>query len=124
LLERSGRLPEAEKLLAELAAADQADWRVHTNLGRIRSALGNTSEAVCSYEQALELNPVAADAFSGLLFLRLHDEGGDPQELARLHRSYGDRIESPLKSLWPSHGNLRDPERRLRVGLVSGDLRK
>ena len=124
VLERCARLPEAETLLVDIVAAGRADWRVFTNLGRIRSALGNTHEAVCSYERALELNPAAADAFSGLLFLRLHDEGGDPQELARLHRSYGDRIEAPLKPLWPSHANVRDPDRRLRVGIVSGDLRK
>lgn len=124
LLERVGRLPEAEKRLLELVSAGHADWRIHTNLGRIRSALGNTSAAVRSYEQALEFNPVAAEAFSGLLFLRLHEEGGDPQELARLHRSYGDRVEKPFKSLWPRHDNARDPDRRLRVGIVSGDLRK
>jgi predicted O-linked N-acetylglucosamine transferase (SPINDLY family) len=38
------------------------------------------------------------------------------------HLRYGLHVEGPLQAGWPQHANARDPQRRLKIGFVSGDL--
>lgn len=124
LLETSGRATEAVECLLHVMARHPGDWRAHTNLGRLQSSLGDASAAVASYTRAVELNPQALEAFSGMLFLRLHEEGVDPVELFAQHCRYGETVEAPFRAHWGGYPNTRDPERRLRVGFVSGDMRR
>jgi predicted O-linked N-acetylglucosamine transferase (SPINDLY family) len=53
----------------------------------------------------------------------LHDERYTPGEIAAAHRELGERIEAPWRDGWNRHANSRDPQRPLRVGFVSADLR-
>jgi protein O-GlcNAc transferase len=95
----------------------------HVGLGDLLKDIGQLGEAQASFRRALEIDPALQDAHSSLLFCLSHDESVDPATLFTEHRRFGEHIEAPLRSAWPAHRNTREPERRLEVGFVSGDLR-
>lgn len=85
---------------------------------------GRCDEGRVYLEKAVALAPDAAEYRSGLLF-NLHYHPAVPADrFADYHRAFGEQFEASLKPLWQPHSNLRDPERVLRVGLVSGDFRR
>jgi len=83
---------------------------------------GQADEGIANYRKALQLQPDNARAFSNLLFGLQNLSTCPPVELFDEHLRYAERFEAPLKPFWQPHGNSRDPERRLKVGYVSGDF--
>jgi predicted O-linked N-acetylglucosamine transferase (SPINDLY family) len=83
-------------------------------------SMGEWEQALDLARRALELEP-SAPAHSVLLFVLSHC-CMDPVELTREHFAFGERWEAPLAALRQPHANERDPERQIRVGIVSADL--
>lgn len=100
---------------------DYAD--AYVNLAHDLNALGDVAAAAVHYRQALALKPEMIAAGSGALFCMLHDGRQSPEQLFAAHRQFGDRLEAPWKAHRRRHANIADPERRLRLGFVSADLR-
>ncbi|WP_291995041.1 tetratricopeptide repeat protein [Candidatus Accumulibacter sp. ACC003] len=92
------------------------------NLGVVLNALGRYIEADEAYERALELQPHYPLAYSNTLYSHSHNEAVDAQKLFARHCGFGERFEAPLRPDWQPHSNGKDPERRLQVGIVSGDF--
>jgi predicted O-linked N-acetylglucosamine transferase (SPINDLY family) len=92
------------------------------NLGAARMMQGRVAEAVVAYRRAVRLQPDYAGAASNLLFT-LHYSDADAETIAAEHARWGKSIESGIGPP-RQHRNNRDPERRLRIGYVSGDFRK
>ena len=99
----------------------------HVNLGAALQARGDLDAAVDSFRAALSLQPHRADAHSGLLFTMSVDPAYSPAQRFGEARRYGSTLLAQAQpyTRWPvaladraTHG-----DRRLRVGLVSGDLR-
>ncbi|MDB5961987.1 MAG: glycosyltransferase, partial [Massilia sp.] len=123
-LHDQGKLAAAS-LSLECALALKPDYvKVHNNIGMVRQAQGRMAEAVAAYRRTLALHPLYADAHSNLLFCLSQVENVDAAVLMAEHARYAERFEVPLRAHWPAHANRRDPERRLRIGIVSGDLRE
>lgn len=61
---------------------------------------------------------------SALLFCLLHDAAAPVADVVAEHRRFGLHAERLWAASIPKHTNVRDPERVLRIGFVSGDLRK
>jgi protein O-GlcNAc transferase len=118
----AGRFDDALATLQRSLAINPRSAAVHSNMGNVLASMGRIEESVQSLRQALLIEPTFAGAFSNLLFWLSHSDAIDPSSLFTEHCNFGDRYEAPLRARWPRHTNVRDPERRLRVGFVSGDL--
>ncbi|MFG6062446.1 methyltransferase regulatory domain-containing protein [Enterobacter ludwigii] len=84
------------------------------------------AEARYFMEKAVELSNYNFGYFSNLLFVMSHDASVTAETLLEKHLEYGRRAatwatESGVKLVL---NNSREPQRKLRLGFVSGDLRK
>ena len=95
---------------------------VHRYLGATLYLKGDSEESVKLLRKALAMQPDCADAFSDLLFVLNHLRQMTPEELFAEHLRFGERFNGLLEPI--PHSNSPEPERRLRVGFVSGDLRE
>ncbi len=85
--------------------------------------LGRLDEAEVSYRRAIEINPDYDNAHSNLLYCLTQNATMDAEMLFSEHYRFGEQFESPFRANYRPHANTRIPERTLRIGFVSGDLR-
>ena len=94
----------------------------HSNLGSVLKDIGHPLEALKSIRRALELTPDLAIARSNLIFI--HNSLGDQSQAKMLEeaKTYGEIVARKAKcsTNWT---NTPNPDRCLRLGFVSGDLR-
>jgi len=116
---------DAELCQREALRCNPSLLGIHGNLANTLSSQGKFQEARHHYELELARSPNDFVTYSNLLFNCLHDGDLSAQELFRLHRQFGQRVESNLTTkVAPSFANRdRNPDRPLRIGFVSGDLR-
>jgi predicted O-linked N-acetylglucosamine transferase (SPINDLY family) len=122
-LTHAGRPAEA---VAELERALQLrpdDAQAHLNLGSALFRIGETAAARRHFRAASDLSPGRAEVHTAYLFCLLHDDTVSPEDCFAEHRRIGELIEAPRRHLQRPHEYDRDPERGLRVGFVSADLR-
>jgi protein O-GlcNAc transferase len=117
------RMAEAEAALRKSIEIDAGYAHGYNNLGNLYQTQGRLEEAARYFRRALEVDPALYEAHSNVLFCLSHDERVAPADLFAEHVRFGERFEGPLKAHWKAHADDRDPERPLRVGFVSADLR-
>lgn len=116
------RLEEAERACLRAVEVDVASALPSSTLGVIYMKLGNLEKATAAFRRAIEIDPKGDLAYNNLAFCMTHSENADPAELFATHREFGERFETPLMAQWQPHPNSKDPERRLRIGFISGDF--
>ncbi|WP_071324077.1 tetratricopeptide repeat protein [Janthinobacterium sp. 1_2014MBL_MicDiv] len=94
----------------------------HLNICATYSEMGRTDDAVQACRSALAKYPEYDDIYSNMLFGLSHVHCDDPATLVAEHFGFGERYETPLRAAWQPHANDRDPQRQLKIGLVSGDF--
>jgi predicted O-linked N-acetylglucosamine transferase (SPINDLY family) len=93
----------------------------HHNLGLALFGCGRIEDAVDAFRAALAIDPGNAKAHANLIFALDLDPRAGLEETAAERRRWASAHAAPGPVA--QHGNDRDPERRLRVGYVSGDLK-
>ena len=127
LFNRGNTLIELKRYEAAIASYDCAlavrpDYtKALNNRGNTLKDQGRLEEAVASYQRALVVNPDYADAHSNLLFALHYMDRVSNEELLAEARRYGET--SVRKEIPKTHIHDRKPNRRLRIGYVSGNFR-
>lgn len=119
----TGRYRDAEECYekALLARPDMAE--AHYNLGTVLQDQCRMQEAVTRYRRAVELKPDHTVAHSNLLMNLQYDPQVTPEEILEESRAW-ERQQLAGIRLLPPPDNEPDTERTLRIGYVSGDLRR
>lgn len=94
----------------------------HGNLGAVLKDIGEPLEGLKSVRRSLEIAPEASSVRSNLLFIAhsLEDQLNDDMLFAEA-KTFGEIAAQQAKPAF-HWNNQPDPDRRLKVGLVSGDL--
>jgi predicted O-linked N-acetylglucosamine transferase (SPINDLY family) len=122
VLKKLMRLGEAENAFRRALAADPGHFRAYRMLGSVLLGLCRTDEALALYRVARERCPDDIDLESAQLFALNSSEGIAEDALFARHAAFGTRIEQAHPPRFEPFRNVRDPERRLRIGYVSGDF--
>jgi len=120
LFKLSHRLTEAEACYRRALELQPDFADAHNNMGNVLHDMGRFDEARVSYRRALQINPDDPDAHSNLLF-SMHYTGMSALQYLEEARSYGrmvTKMAGPQFTSWL----CTEGSRRLRVGIVSGDL--
>ncbi|MDX2132120.1 MAG: hypothetical protein SFY69_08715 [Planctomycetota bacterium] len=95
----------------------------HCRAGAMHAQLGQAPEGVALLRRALGRLPDDPDILETLCYVMNFDPATDAAEHAALHRRLGEVVTAMGPGAILPFANTRDPERPLRVGFVSGDLR-
>ncbi len=115
-LQNAGRIDEAERGFKRALELRPGDPGVCNNLGLLRADQARHGEALEYF--------AAAHAEHGWLFTLNYHPDVTAELLTDAYRAWGTRNADPLRATWPAHPSPRPAKARLRVGVVSYDMRR
>ncbi len=112
---------EAVPLLEEALVAAPDQYSRNAELAIACLLAGKHERAAELFWRLRDLEPDNLAAMTAALFCATHIAEVSPAELFGLHRRFGELVEGGVTA-FDHHENPRDPDRKLRIGFVSGDL--
>jgi len=117
-----GRIEEAIACYRRALAIHPEFAEVYTNLGIALKDRGLLKEAIECFQKSRTLKPGFVDAHTNYLVAAQYSPNYSPAQLLADHQDFATQFEAPWRGKWPLHAPQRKTTRRLKVGLVSGDL--
>ena len=96
----------------------------HNNLANCYNQLGRMAEAILHYRETYRLAPDFPEALASVLACLNYAPDCSPGQSAAEHRHWAEQVAAPHYPKFAHFDNDRDPQRRLRIGYVSPDLRR
>ncbi|HEX4124859.1 MAG TPA: tetratricopeptide repeat protein [Tepidisphaeraceae bacterium] len=122
LQRKLGKMEQAEATLRRALAIDPRLAAAWSNLGNVLKDAGALDAAIACYRKAVSLDPADSVAHGNLVYSLLFQTDDGPLILAEAQR--WDALHGkPLLAFSPLREHDRAPDRRLRIGYVSGDFR-
>lgn len=113
----SAAIPHLARVAAEMP--DRADAKVNYGLALQQS--GDIAAAMAVQRRAIAQDPLCRPAWQNLLLGMNYMPGLMAGDVAAAHRAYAARFARPAPALF---ANVPYPDRRLRIGMLSGDFRQ
>ncbi len=117
-----GQLDEAEACSRRALATDPRSAKAYESLGNVLMYQGRIEAALAAYEQSVQLDPKNSEAHSNYLLALQYNPDVSLERLHAAHRAWDVRHAAPLRRTgkWPAI--VANPDRPLRIGIVSADL--
>lgn len=118
-------LEQAEFCCKKAYSLQPQDVSILNSMAAIFESKSQQDEANEYYRQIIKIAPNASHLHSNLLFGLTHSSTTTPEELFLAHREFGIRTEAKMAALvqqMPICEIDKNPQRKLRLGFVSGDL--
>ena len=123
-LRNAGRFDEAVNCYQQALRLKSNNSVAYSNLANALKEMGQLDEAIAAYRQAMLLKPDLASAHSNLVYTLHFHPGYSAEMIHEEHQRWNRQHAEPLKRFIQVPANDSNPNRRLRIGYVSPDLRE
>jgi predicted O-linked N-acetylglucosamine transferase (SPINDLY family) len=117
----NGQLAEAEATCRGLLERHPTYVQGWNTLAQLVSAGGDSAQSIEHLKKALELQPKNDMFFSNFVFESTYLPDLTPEALFKHHLEWAERFETPLLEKQFRHLPGKEPEKRLKIGYLSGD---
>ena len=120
-----GALEESSQWAQRAVARNPQYADAFNNLGNALMRQGRVEEALAAYRDAVKAKPHLAPAWSNMLLTMHYQPDMSPREMFEQHAAWGKRLPEITGAAKAriTHRNARNPNRRVRIGYLSGDFR-